>query len=171
MLNVNSLLAPQSGAHSGLLGDHLRTSSRACMGHHLGHVWALYGARLGHHLGHHLRHVWGMSGASSGACLGHHLGHVWGNIWGITHPHPPHSHTHFQHTVGVHFLTSNTLMREKLQLHTQVAYLFQTKTSTISDIQHGHYLVLVPHVGPLHDPPGGFSSKPSVVHLCLLLLL
>ena len=112
-------------------------------------------------------------GASSGACLGHHLGHVWGNIWGITHPHPPHSHTHFQHTVGVHFLTSNTLMREKLQLHTQVAYLFQTKTSTISDIQHGHYLVLVPHVGPLHDPPGGFSfsSKPSIVHLCLLLLL
>ena len=38
-------------------------------------------------------------------------------------------------------------------------------------LKHGHYLLLVPHVGPLHDPPGGFGPQPSVVHLRLLLLL
>ena len=51
------------------LGDHLRTSSRAC---------------LGHHMGYHLGHIW----ALYGACLGHHLEHVWGIIWGMSGHHP-----------------------------------------------------------------------------------
>ena len=52
-------------------------SSKACLRHHLGHVWGMSRTASWAFLG----HVWGMSGASSGACLWHHLGHVWGIIW------------------------------------------------------------------------------------------
>ena len=58
---VFARLASPKGDHIGTIwgphGDHLRTSSRACLGHHMGHhlgpVWALYGPCLGHRI------IWG----------------------------------------------------------------------------------------------------------------